>query len=36
MERLTKSILERVKTLREGTPVTDRMLLHLGTRAAID
>ena len=36
MERLTKSILERVKTLPEGTPVTARMLLHLGTRAAID
>ena len=36
MERLTKSILESVKTLPEGTPVTARMLLHFGTRAAID
>ncbi|QHN03076.1 hypothetical protein FTO74_06590 [Granulicella sp. WH15] len=36
MERLTESILERVTTLPEGAPVSARMLLHLGTRPAID
>lgn len=36
MERLTDSILERVTTLPEGSPVSAKMLLHLGTRPAID
>ena len=36
MERLTESILERVTTLPEGAPVSAKMLLHLGTRPAID
>ena len=36
MERLTETILEKVKPLPEGTPVSAKMLMHLGTRAAID
>lgn len=36
MKRLTETILERVNTLPEGTPVSAKMLLQLGTRAAID
>jgi hypothetical protein len=36
MERLTESILERVTALPEGAPVSAKMLLHLGTRPAID
>jgi len=36
VERLTESILERVTTLPEGAPVSAKMLLHLGTRPAID
>jgi Family of unknown function (DUF6088) len=36
MERLTDSIFERVTTLPEGSPVSAKMLLHLGTRPAID
>jgi hypothetical protein len=36
MERLTETILERVNALPEGTPISTKMLLHLGTRAAID
>lgn len=33
---LTKSIVEHVATLPEGTPVGARELLHLGTRAGVD
>ena len=36
MERLTESILQRVATLPEGAPVSAKMLLHLGTRPAVD
>lgn len=36
MEQLTKTILEKANALPEGTPVSAKMLLHLGTRAAID
>lgn len=36
MERLTETILEKVNALPEGTPVSAKMLLYLGTRAAID
>lgn len=36
MERLTETILEKVNALPEGTPVNAKMLLYLGTRAAID
>jgi len=36
MERLTESILRRVTTLPEGAPVSAKMLLHLGTRTAVD
>jgi hypothetical protein len=36
MERLTESILQRVTTLPEGAPVSAKMLLHLGTRPAVD
>src|ERR1035441_5711649 len=36
MERLTESILQRVSTLPEGAPVSAKMLLHLGTRPAVD
>jgi Family of unknown function (DUF6088) len=36
VERLTESILQRVTNLPEGVPVSAKMLLHLGTRPAID
>ena len=36
MKRLTESILQRTATLPEGVPVTAKMLLHLGSRAALD
>jgi hypothetical protein len=36
MERLSESILARVSALPEGAPVSAKMLLHLGTRPAID
>ena len=36
MEHLTESILQRVTTLPEGAPVSAKMLLHLGTRPAVD
>ena len=36
MERLAESILQRVTALPEGAPVSAKMLLHLGTRPAID
>jgi hypothetical protein len=36
MECLTETILEKMNSLPEGTPVSAKMLLHLGTRAAID
>jgi hypothetical protein len=36
MERLTETILEKVNTMPEGKPISAKMLLHLGTRAAID
>ena len=36
MERLTESILQRMTTLPEGSPVSAKMLLHLGTRPAVD
>ncbi len=36
MERLVESILQRFTALPEGAPVSAKMLLHLGTRPAID
>jgi len=36
VEGLTESILHRVTTLPEGAPVSAKMLLHLGTRPAVD
>ena len=36
MERLTESILQSVAALPEGAPVSAKMLLHLGTRPAVD
>jgi len=36
MERLTESILERTNALPEGMPISAKMLLHLGNRAALD
>ncbi|MGB6133349.1 MAG: DUF6088 family protein [Acidobacteriaceae bacterium] len=36
MKRLTESILEETATLPEGTPITAKMLLRLGSRAALD
>ncbi len=36
MKRLTESILEETATLPEGTPITAKMWLHLGNRAALD
>jgi len=36
MKRLVETILEKVNALPEGTPISAKMLLHLGTRAAID
>ncbi len=36
MERLTEAILQKTNAMPEGTPISAKMLLHLGTRAAID
>jgi hypothetical protein len=36
MERLTEAILQKTSALPEGAPVTAKMLLHLGTRPAVD
>jgi hypothetical protein len=36
MKRLAESILEETATLPEGTPITAKMLLRLGSRAALD
>jgi hypothetical protein len=36
MKRLTESILQETATLPEGTPITAKMWLHLGNRAALD
>ena len=36
MEGLTESILRKTNELPEGTPVSAKMLLHLGSRQAID
>jgi len=36
MKRLTESILEEAAKLPEGTPITAKMWLHLGSRAALD
>jgi hypothetical protein len=36
MKRLTESILEETATLPEGTPITAKMLLRHGSRAALD
>jgi hypothetical protein len=36
MKRLAESILEETATLAEGTPITAKMLLRLGGRAALD
>jgi hypothetical protein len=36
MERLTESILHETAALPEGTPITAKMWLHLGNRAALD
>lgn len=36
MKRLTESILEEAAKLTEGTPITAKMWLHLGNRAALD
>jgi hypothetical protein len=36
MKRLTESILRETATLPEGTPITAKMWLHLGNRAALD
>jgi hypothetical protein len=36
MERLTEAILRKTNELPEGAPVSAKMLLHLGSRPAID
>jgi hypothetical protein len=36
MKRLAESILEETATLPEGTPIAAKMLLRLGSRAALD
>jgi hypothetical protein len=36
MKRLTESILQEAAKLPEGTPITAKMWLHLGNRAALD
>ena len=36
MERLTESILRKTNELPEGAPVSAKMLLHLGSRQAVD
>jgi hypothetical protein len=36
MKRLAESVLEETATLPEGTPITAKMLLRLGSRAALD
>lgn len=36
VERLTEAILQMTKLLPEGAPVTAKMLMHLGTRPAIN
>ncbi len=36
MERLTEAILQKTSPLPEGAPVSAKMLLHLGTRPAVD
>ena len=36
MERLTEAILEKTDALPEGMPISAKMLLHLGNRAALD
>ena len=36
MKRITESILQETATLPEGTPITAKMWLHLGNRAALD
>jgi Family of unknown function (DUF6088) len=36
MEPLAKSIMRKVETLAEGTPISAKMLLALGTRAGVD
>lgn len=36
MKRLTESILQGVAKLPEGSPITAKMWLHLGNRAALD
>ncbi len=36
MERLTEAILEKTNVLPEGMPISAKMLLHLGNRAALD
>jgi hypothetical protein len=36
MERLTSAIMNHVAALPEGTPISAKELLHLGSRAAVD
>ena len=36
MERLSEQIIQQVAALPEGTPLTAKGLLHLGSRAAVD
>ncbi len=36
MQKLTERIIKHVQSLPEGTPIAAKVLLHLGTRAAID
>lgn len=36
MERLTEAILKKTNELPEGAPVSAKMLLHLGSRPAVD
>jgi hypothetical protein len=36
MERLIEAILEKTNALPEGAPISAKMLLHLGTRTAVD
>lgn len=36
MKRLTEAILQKTTALPEGVPITAKMLLHLGNRAALD
>src|ERR1700691_4714226 len=36
MEFLTNAIMQRIEKLPEGTPVSAKMLLALGTRAGVD